>query len=176
MASLQKWSRMYMKTAHNRGEIVLLIAKLNPRRCGCGLWTYVSPNRTVSFVDTKDRARRIHARKQTGIDYADFPALSRFEKRDAEDKAKDLSLRADNSTPGAWKKLATNLTLLRNVLMALWAGRAWGMSGILCFMLWRVADFLGLWFWLRWAVEKVEDLLGMVNEVDDFRRYTLDLW
>jgi len=175
MASLQKWSRMYLKTSHNRGETVLLIAKLHPRRRGCGQWTYVSPNRTVSFTDTKDRSK-IHARKQTGVDYADFPALSRFEKRDVEDKSRDLILRADNSTPGAWKKLAANLTLVRNTLLAFWAGRAWGTSGILCFMVWRVAVFLDLWFWLRWAVEKVEDLHDMVNEVDDFRRYTLDLW
>eukprot|EP00972_Heterocapsa_arctica_P106902 15747210-Heterocapsa_arctica.AAC.1 len=65
--------------------------------------------------------------------------------------------------------MTANLKLARNAMMAVWAGRAWGTTGMLGFMVWRVAVFFDVWYWLRWCVEKVEDLHDMVSEVDDFR-------
>ena len=126
-------------------------------------------------VDTRDRTK-ITARKASGIDYAEFPALSRAEKIDAEDLARDLVMRAEPRAASSWKAAMSGITMARNGVVAFWAGRAWGTSGILLFIIWRALVFMDAWFWLRWAIEKVEDAHDMYLEMDGFRPHIRELW
>ena len=106
----------------------------------------------------------------------EVPALSRAEKIDAEDRARDLVMRAEPRAASSWKAAMSGITMARNGVVALWAGRAWGTSGILLFLIWRALVFMDAWFWLRWAIEKVEDAHDMYLEMDDFRRHIRELW
>ena len=85
-------------------------------------------------------------------------------------------MRAEPRDASSWKAAMSGNTMARNGVVALWAGRAWGMSGILLFIIWRALVFMDAWFWLRWAIEKVEDAHDMYLEMGDIRRHIHELW
>eukprot|EP00972_Heterocapsa_arctica_P039656 5843995-Heterocapsa_arctica.AAC.1 len=120
---------------------------MHPNKLGDATWIYVSPSRTIGKIDTKDRSQ-LHGRKQAGVSYADFPALTRREKKEAEVNAKDFVLREENGQSGSWRRLTAHLRVVRDALITVWVGRAAGTSGTLVFIMWRSLDFVDAWYWL----------------------------
>ena len=80
-ASVNKWTRLYIKTGHTNGKIVLAVQKRHPKRKGDTTWTAVDNERRVTAVNLNDK-RRVSAKRATGVEYDDFVPLSRPEKDD----------------------------------------------------------------------------------------------
>ena len=97
-ASVNKWTRLYIKTGQASGKIVLAVQKLHPKRKGDTTWTAVDNERKVTTVNLNDK-RRVSAKRAAGVEYDDFVPLSRPEKDDANEASKDLVLRASRSAP-----------------------------------------------------------------------------
>ena len=174
MPAFAKWSRIYKKVSHNTGRQLLLICRLRPKKKGDTKWVAVGPNRTLETVDVKDR-QRYSTRRLPNIVYENFPTLSREERQDAEDKARELQRKAESTLPHAMKMLSDYLKSARTAVAAAWAARLWGTSGAVSFFAWRLAVYCEAWGWLRWFIERVEDAHDTVLEIQDLKGYLLDL-
>ena len=87
MSTITRWSRMYRTTGNQRGELVLMVLRLAPKKRNDSRWVYVRPDRSLAVVDVKDRAR-ISTRRQANWVYDAFPALTAEEKADVLERAK----------------------------------------------------------------------------------------
>ena len=178
MSSLGKWSRMYIKTTHNQSHVGLLVARLNKRKLGDSWWVYTKPDRTIDRIDVRDR-RRVTARKQQGIDYEDFPVLTREAKKTIEEDARDLIIQVESRKNARSVRLKGAIGwpwAARNLIVSIWAQRMWCTSATLLFASWRLASYLEFFGWVRWLAEMVEDLNETFQEIGDPRGYFIGKW
>ncbi|CAK0861817.1 unnamed protein product, partial [Prorocentrum cordatum] len=94
MSSVTRWSRFYRTTGPQRGQVVLLVVRMYPKKKNDTIWIYVKPDRALGAGDVKDRAK-MSSRRQPGWDYEAFPTLTASEKTDILEKAKEKQLEAE---------------------------------------------------------------------------------
>ena len=148
---MNKWTRMYVRRGPNSttGDTALLIARVSRVRSD-GNWTAVFPNRSVFVIDTKDRVL-VTARKMAGCDYTEFPVMTRVERSGVEDASKDLILQREQEAvaqaardaarkefwnwnrSSVWKKAVGAVGVAQSAMMAMWATRILGSTGLMMF-------------------------------------------
>ena len=85
-SSVTRWSRFYKTVGPQRGQAVLMVMRMYPKKKNDTNWIYVKPDRTLGVGDIKDRAK-LSSRRQQGWDIEAFPALTGAEKTEIVKKA-----------------------------------------------------------------------------------------
>jgi hypothetical protein len=164
--SLGKWSRLYVKTGNGVGDVVLTVQKVKARNATCGKYAVVFPDLAVKIVDTKERTK-VAGRRLAGLQFTEMPALTRAQKKEAEEAARDLLLGSQESGLPSLRSLGKYLKWLVHAVVGLWTGRAFGTMAVMAFFLWRVAMYFQLGEWLRWSIEMVETFAHQVQDVHE---------
>ena len=172
MPAVSKWAKLYVTSGRGQGRVVLAIARLHPRKRNDATWTVVDSSRRVSTLNLNDR-RRVSARRTTGVQWEEFPPLSRDEKREAEEASRDLVLRASRPPPSAWLR---KLSWVATPVTMAWTWSTFGAAGLGAVLLWRVARYLQVFSVLASMYDAAAELAEVVHETTDVLERLEEAW
>jgi hypothetical protein len=132
----------------------------------------VDNQRRVTTINVNDR-RRVHGRRIPGMQWEDFAGLSREEKREAEEAARDLVLRASRPPMGAWLR---RLSWLATPLMVTWSWTTFGAAGVGLTVAWRGARYLELFSYVQTGFETMMDAVELVQSAGEALEHVEDAW
>jgi len=157
---------MYMGTGPGAGETVLLVQRVQGGPRGTAKWVVVRPNRRLRIMDLRNRSAIKH-RKSPGVVYAGFPALSREEKAEVEDLAREMASRAGSSSavPG----LHSLFKGIAGAVATLFAAQTWGSGVAVMILAWRIGVYFNLATWLLWTAQKFDDFQTYMDEMTTWK-------